>query len=228
MFYLILVLIIVILIFAPQLWVRHVIKRYSEPIAEIPGTGGELAEHLVKKYELDGVGVEETEPNQDHYDPRAKMIRLAPENYSEKSFSAVAIAAHEFGHALQHHQQYQPLNLRSQLAGFASVAEKIASVILVSLPFIIVLVKVPLFGVIMFLSGFVIMGLPILMHFITLPVELDASFNRAMPILFEENYLPESARPIIKKILLAAALTYVAASLNSLLNFYRWMMILRR
>ncbi len=228
MFYLILIFVIIILIFAPQLWVRHVIKRYSEPIAELPGTGAELAEHLVKKFELDGVGVEETEPDQDHYDPTDKMIRLSPEIYSEKSFSAIAIAAHEFGHALQHHKQYQPLELRSRLAGFAGMAEKIASIILVSLPFIVVLIKVPLFGAIMFLSGFVIMGFPILMHCVTLPVEWDASFNRAMPILFEENYLPESARPIIKQILLAAALTYVAASLNSLLNFYRWMMILRR
>lgn len=228
MFYLILGLLIIILIFAPQLWVRHVIKRYSEPIAELPGTGAELAEHLVKKFELDGVGVEETEPGQDHYDPTAKMIRLSPDNYSQKSFSAVAIAAHEFGHALQHHKNYQPLTLRSKLANFASMAEKIASIILVSFPILVLLTKIPMFGLIMFLSGFMIMGLPIVMHFITLPVEWDASFNRAMPILFEGEYLPESARPVIKKILLAAALTYVAASLNSLLNFYRWMMILRR
>ena len=228
MLYLILGILIIILIFAPQLWVRHVIKRYSEPIAELPGTGADLARHLVKRFEMEGVGVEECQPDQDHYDPDAKMIRLSPDNFSGKSLSAVAIATHEFGHALQHHQRYQPLELRSKLARFSGIAEKIASAILVSFPLLMVLTKIPIFGLIMFLSGFAIMGLPILMHLVTLPVEWDASFGRALPILREGEYLPENAMPIINKILLAAALTYVAASLNSLLNFYRWMMILRR
>jgi Zn-dependent membrane protease YugP len=80
----------------------------------------------------------------------------------------------------------------------------------------------------MFAAGLVIMGLPVLLHLITLPVEFDASFRRALPIIIEGNYLPESAIPIVRQILTAAALTYLAASLFSLLNFYRWIAILRR
>ena len=72
------------------------------------------------------------------------------------------------------------------------------------------------------------MFLPILLHMITLPVEFDASFNRALPILEQGNYLPAAAMPMARRILMAAALTYVAASLASLLNFYRWLAILRR
>ena len=118
--------------------------------------------------------------------------------------------------------------LRTRLAKFAAAAEKIASFILVSLPFAIILVKVPIFSIIMLLAGLTIMCLPIILHLITLPVEFDASFNKALPILNEGQYIPESAMPIARQILRAAAMTYIAASLASLLNFYRWMAILRR
>jgi uncharacterized protein len=96
------------------------------------------------------------------------------------------------------------------------------------LPFTLILVKVPAVSIIMLLAGLTIMCLPILLHIFTLPVEFDASFNRALPVLSEGNYIPESAMPIARQILSAAALTYVAASLSSLLNFYRWLAILRR
>jgi hypothetical protein len=114
------------------------------------------------------------------------------------------------------------------LASTAAIAEKIASFILISLPFTMMMVKLPAVSLIMLLAGITIMCLPILLHLFTLPVEFDASFNRALPILSEGNYLPESAMPMAKQILTAAALTYVSASLASLLNFYRWIAILRR
>ena len=80
----------------------------------------------------------------------------------------------------------------------------------------------------MFASGILILFLPVIFHLVTLPVEWDASFNRALPLLIEGRYLPESAEPIVRRILTAAALTYVSASLSSLLNFYRWIAFLRR
>ncbi len=225
----VLVLILVlIVVFAPQLWVRHVLKKYSQPIDELPGTGGELAKHLVEQFKLDSVTVEPTENGNDHYDPNAKKIRLSEINFEGKSLTAVTIAAHEFGHALQHHMDYKPLSLRTRVAVLASMAQKIASFILVSVPFTILLVKVPIFHIILLLSGLTIMCLPVILHLTTLPVEFDASFNRALPILEKGKYLPPTAMPIAKKILTAAALTYVAASLASLLNFYRWIAILRR
>lgn len=225
---LIALIILVIIIFLPQFWVQRVIKQYSQPIDGLPGTGGELANHLIKRFELVDVSVEQTENGNDHYDPVSKTIRLSEANHEEKSLAAITIAAHEFGHALQHHTDYKPLLLRTKLATTAAAAEKIASFILVSLPFTLVLVKIPAISLIMMLAGLTIMCLPIILHLFTLPVEFDASFNRALPILSEGEYLPESAMPIANKILKAAALTYVAASLSSLLNFYRWWAILRR
>ena len=223
-----LILLLLIIIFLPQFWVQHVIKQYSQTIDEMPGTGGELAEHLIKRFELEGVVVEQTDNGNDHYDPMSKTIRLSENNHTGKSLTAVTIAAHEFGHALQHHMNYKPLMLRTKLARTAAIAEKIASFILISLPFTMVLAKIPAISLIMLIAGLTIMSLPIILHLFTLPVEFDASFNRALPILNEGNYIPDSAMPVAKKILAAAALTYVSASLASLLNFYRWLAILRR
>ena len=223
----VLILLFIILLF-PQFWVQKVIKKYSEPIKTLPGTGGELAQHLVERFKLDGVSIKKVENGNDHYNPETKTIALSESNYNEKSLAAVTIAAHEFGHALQHKTNYKPLLLRTNLAKFAAIAEKVASLILIASPFAFILAKIPAVGLIMLLAGFTIMCLPIILHIITLPVEFDASFNRALPILSEGEYLSSSTMPIAKKILTAAALTYVSASLSSLLNFYRWFLILRR
>lgn len=224
----IVLLVLIIIVFAPQFWVKRVIKQYSETINELPGTGGELAQHLIERYQLEDVSVEQTDNGNDHYDPDSKTIRLSENNLNGKSLTAVTIATHEFGHALQHHNDYKPLLIRTQLAKRAFIAEKIASFILVTLPFTLILVKIPAVTFIMLLAGLTIMCLPIILHLFTLPVEFDASFNRALPVLSEGNYIPDSAMPIARKILSAAALTYVSASLASLLNFYRWWAILRR
>lgn len=223
-----LIILLLIIVFIPQFWVKHVIKKYGQEIEELPGTGGELATHLINRFKMEGVSVEITDNGNDHYDPQSKTIRLSEANHDGKSLTAITIATHEFGHALQDHTFYQPLILRTKLATIAATAEKIASIILISMPFAMVLAKIPAVGAIMLLAGLTIMGLPILLHLFTLPVEFDASFNRALPILIEGDYLPESAIPIARRILKAAALTYVSASLASLLNFYRWFAILRR
>ena len=100
--------------------------------------------------------------------------------------------------------------------------------LLVAFPFISLLTRLPAIGVFTFACGLAILLLPVLVHLVTLPVEWDASFKRALPVLIAGEYIPESAIPIAKRILTAAALTYLAASLASLLNFYRWVAFLRR
>ena len=219
---------LLILILGPNLWTRYVFKHYDTTLDELPGTGGELAQHLVSRLKLDGCKVEALASGGDHYDPESKAVRLSPGVYERKSLTSVVIAAHEVGHALQHHQDFKPLYLRWKLARYIARAEKVASIILVSFPFVAMLVKSPLTGALMLGSGILILVLPIIFHLVTLPVEWDASFNRALPLLFDGGYLPQSAEPFARRILTAAALTYVAASLSSLLNFYRWIAFLRR
>ncbi|MBM2830037.1 MAG: putative peptidase, rane zinc metallopeptidase [Gammaproteobacteria bacterium] len=220
--------ILIIVLFGPQLWAGHVLKRYNTRIDELPGTGGELAEHLLKRYALDGVNVEKSEQKNDHYNPEEKTIMLAEDIYDGKSLTAVVVTAHEVGHAIQHKMGHRPFFLRWRLARFIAYTEKLASIILIVFPFAATLTRMPGVGAIILLVGIALMLLPVVFHLITLPVEWDASFKRALPILIEGEYIPQSAIPVARKILTAAALTYVAASLASVLNFYRWIAILRR
>ena len=92
--------ILLLMVFGPSLWIKFVMRRYSEDKPEMPGTGGELAEHLIDRFTLKGVKVEVTELG-DHYDPIEKKVRLLREHYEAKSLTAIAIAAHEVGHAIQ-------------------------------------------------------------------------------------------------------------------------------
>ena len=203
-------------------------KRHDAPLAELPGTGGELARHLLTRLQLTDFSVQALETAGDHYDPENKTVCLSPGVHEGKSLTAVVVAAHEVGHALQHFTGYKPLYLRWNLAKYIAFVEKAASVLLVSFPFVALLSKSPLAGGLMLVLGLAILLLPVVFHLVTLPVEWDASFNRALPLLMEGEYLPKAAEPVIRRILTAAALTYVSASLFSLLNFYRWIAFLRR
>jgi Zn-dependent membrane protease YugP len=222
------IILLTVLVFAPQVWVRHVLARYDAPIEQLPGTGGELAAHLVREFGLKDVKVEISRAWADHYDPGDKSIRLSPAVFHGKSFTAITVSAHEVGHAIQHQVMYTPLLWRWRMARYVSYSETLAALILLAFPFVILVTHLPYLGIAMLLGGIGILLLPVLFHLLTLPVELDASFRRALPVLIDGGYIPASAVPIARRILTAAALTYVSASLSSLLNFYRWVAMLRR
>ena len=226
MAYAFLIVAVLIAIFGPQLWARHILRRHSQHRDGIRGTGGELAKHLIENSQLSGVTVEQTDAG-DHYDPQAKAVRLSENIHNGKSLTAVVVAAHEVGHAIQDKIDYAPLALRTRLVRFAQFSERIGAVILVALPFITALTRVPATGALMFAVGISVLLVPVLVHLVTLPVEFDASFERALPIL-ALGYVPAAEMPNARRILMACALTYVAASLASLLNFWRWLYFLRR
>ncbi|MGM0412392.1 MAG: zinc metallopeptidase [Pseudomonadota bacterium] len=214
------------LLFGPQWWVRWVMRRHSRPLERLPGTGGELAHHLVDRFGLDGVAVETTESG-DHYDPEAHTIRLTPDVHDGRSLTAVAIAAHEFGHALQHHRGYAPLLWRGRLVSAAGAAQRVGSGALMALPVVGAVTRSPALMVLCAVVGIAGLAAGVAVHLLTLPVETDASFGRALPILREGEYIrPEEERKV-RSVLRAAALTYVAAALGSLLNLARWWTLLR-
>jgi len=215
------------IIFGPQYWVNHVLKKYSQSQEHFPGTGGELAEHLIEKYELDGVKVEKTEAG-DHYDPTDKTVRLTADKFDGKSLTAITVAAHEVGHAIQHRNGYLPFELRQRIVSVAIGAEKIGALVMIAIPLMALVSRSPKLGVIMFIIAIGSMLIGTLVHFVTLPVEWDASFKRALPILKEGEYISDREMKYAHKILTAAALTYVSGSLASLLNLGRWIAILRR
>ncbi len=214
------------LILLPQFWIRQVMNKHAVERADFPGTGGELAQHLIDHYGLDGVGLEQTDMG-DHFDPESNMVRLSEKNFSKSSLTAVAVAAHEVGHALQHHHGEKGLRLRQWLIGITSVTDKIASVFFLAAPVLAIFARTPVafFGLVAF--GVALLAIRIVVHLVTLPVEYDASFNKALPILREGGYLHEKDLQGAHSVLKAAAFTYVASALLSLVDLARWIRILR-
>jgi Zn-dependent membrane protease YugP len=223
----VLFLLILALVLGPQLWVKGVMRRYAMARDDFPGTGGELARHLLDRFEVSGVRVEPTDIG-DHYDPLEKAVRLTPGNYDGKSLTAITIAAHEVGHAIQDHIGYQPLAMRGRLVQLAGQAQRLGAVMMMGTPLIVALLKAPAAGLLMVLAGFLSLGSAVVVHLVTLPVEMDASFNRALPMLESGGYITERDRPAARRILRAAALTYVSSALMSLLNVWQWIRMLRR
>ena len=224
---LILIIFIVLVIFLPQWWAKYVFKRYSTPLDRIQGTGGELATHLLDRFEMHEVKVEVTEEGHDHYDPESKTVRLSPNNYNDKSLTAVAVATHEVGHAIQHHRNESKLALRTRLVKTSLKLEKAGSVIMMIMPIVLIITRSPIAGIIFFATGLLSIAGSSLIHLVTLPVEWDASFGKALPIL-KEGYVKEQDYAAVNTILKAAAFTYVAASLTSILSVWRWVALLRR
>jgi len=227
MHYIIIVIAVVALIFGPQLWARYTFARHHKPRDDLPGTGGELARHLIDRYELAGVQLETTAQG-DHYDPIAKAVRLTPGYFNGKSLTSIAIAAHEVGHAMQHAENNGLFATRTRLAQVAISAERFGSIAMLAIPVIAAITRAPSAGVLMAAVGLGSMLIGTLVHLVTLPVELDASFKKALPILESGNYVSAEDLPAVRQILRAAAFTYVANSLANLLNLWRWVAILRR
>lgn len=223
---LLLIALFLLIVFGPQWWARYTFKRYAHNQEHIPGTGGELARHLLDKYEMQDVGVEITEEG-DHYDPESRMVRLSADNYNNNSLTAVAVAAHEVGHAIQHQQKSSMFGLRGSLVKVAQKSEKVGSAIMIAMPIFAAVTRSPQAGLLFAIAGLASIAGATLVHLITLPVEWDASFGKALPIL-KSGYIHEDDHAAIERILKAAAFTYVAASLASLLNVWRWLALLRR
>ena len=220
-------LIVIAIIFGPSLWVKMVMRRYSTEQSEIPGTGGELAKHLIERFSLKDVEVEVTELG-DHYDPIEKKVRLSQEHYESKSLTAIAIAAHEVGHAIQDQQGDKRLATRTKMAPVVDKVARWSAVILSLSPVIGIITRHPMpfsFLLVLGLSGFIAR---MMVHAVTLPIEFDASFSKALPLLREGNYVSPSNEKAVSRILRAAALTYVSAALADILNLGRWAVILLR
>lgn len=225
--YLIILLVVIGLIFGPQWWAQYTFRRYNKSRDDIPGTGGELAQHLLVRMQITQVGVEQTDKG-DHYDPEQHMVRLSADNFSGRSLTAIAVAAHEVGHAIQHHKKESLLATRTRLITLAHWGEKMGAVLMFAIPVVTLITRLPHSGLLFFLLGFASMGMATLVHLVTLPVEWDASFNKALPLLKSGSYIDARDERAVRQILRAAALTYVAASLASLLNLARWLAFLRR
>jgi Zn-dependent membrane protease YugP len=215
---------LIALVFGPSWWVRRAMRRHAAERPDLPGTGGELARHLLDLARLEHVPVEIAPA--DHYDPVATVVRLSPENHDGRSVTAVAVAAHEVSHALQHAAGDRLLAARVTFAPVVQGFELAAAVVMTTAPLVLAFVHSPALLALQLGLGVALLGVRLAFHLITLPVELDASFRRALPILEAGRFLEPGDLRGARTVLSAAALTYVASSLVSLLNIARFRRLL--
>ena len=208
------------LIFGPAAWVQFVMRKHAGERSDLPGTGADLARHLLDRFGLEDVKVASFQGG-DHYDPTTRTVNLSPRNHDGRSVTAAAVAAHEVSHAFQHREEYPPFQRRQGIVKAGIVIDRIGSALLFGLSIMgsaATSPRVMLIGA----AAVLFMGLArVLAHLSTLPVELDASFNRALPILARDGYLAKDDLFAARRVLKAAAYTYVAGALMQLLNLFR-------
>jgi len=188
--------------------------------AQVPGarglSGAETARYILDVSNLRDVRVE---PSQgmlsDHYDPGTRVVRLSPDVFEGRSVASLAVAAHEVGHAIQHRDNYGPMALRTLAVPLANIGSNFA--------FILFFIGLAVQAMSIAWLGVILFGGVVLFQLVTLPVELDAS-ARAKAILWERGLVVAGEREGVSKVLNAAALTYVAAALTSILTLFYFLM----
>lgn len=196
-----------------NIFVNTSFKKYSKIANKKDITGAEAARIILEKNGLKDIYVVETKGNlTDHYDPRRKVIRLSTNVYDKKSVSAVAIAAHECGHAIQDKEGYGPMRVRSSLVPIVNVSSYAG--------YIVLIIGIIFQSINLIWAGIILEMAILVFQLITLPVEIDAS-KRALNRINEYNLLVDEEQPKAKTVLGAAALTYVAGVLAAILEIMR-------
>jgi Zn-dependent membrane protease YugP len=220
------VVLLLALVLLPSWWVGRAMRAHAGERTDFPGTGAELARHLLDEAGLDDVKVERTEDRGDHYDPVARVVRLSDGNLAGRSITAVAIAAHEVAHAVQHARGDRHFDLRTKLVQALQPLQKVAIVVLFAAPVAAMFTHSPFLTIIQIVAALALLAVGVLVHLVTLPLELDASFNLALPALERGGYLAQADLGAAREVLRAAAYTYVAAALLTLVDVVRWIRVL--
>ncbi|MDT0122088.1 zinc metallopeptidase [Paenibacillus sp. RRE4] len=210
--------VLIIIAFLLSLWAQFRVKGTFRRWSEVPNqngmTGYDAARHMLDANGLHDVPIEPVRGSlSDHYDPINRVVRLSEPVYYEKSISALSVACHEVGHAIQHKESYPMLALRHQIFPIVNFASGLAPFLLIA-GFLFNAMNLVGIGIIFF-------SVTVAFQLITLPVEFNAS-NRAREIMVSEGYIRNEEEKGVAKVLNAAALTYVAAALISLLELIRY------
>src|SRR6266852_510348 len=151
-------LILLAVVFGPQVWVHHVLRRHGADRPDLPGTGGELARHLLDEAGLHSVKVETTDRG-DHYDPETRAVRLLPQHHDGRSVAAVAVAAHEVSHAIQHARGERAFTLRFDLVKNLGWIDKVAGGIMLFAPIVFIVVKAPILFALQMIAGVLLLAI---------------------------------------------------------------------
>lgn len=201
--------------------VNSTFNKYKRIRSTSGMTGAEAAERILHQNGIYDVGIEHIGGNlTDHYDPRSKMLRLSDATYSSTSVAAIGVAAHECGHAIQHKEEYGPLKLRTAIVPAANIGSRLG------IP--IILLGILLGGNYLLVQiGIWVFSLAVLFQIVTLPVEFNAS-KRALAMVEQYGILGRNEVEHTRKVLSAAAMTYVAAAAASILQLLRLVLLFGR
>ena len=218
-YYLVLVVPTLILSMFAQILVKSTFSKYSKIRCSKNINGRDAALLLLNINSINNVAIEPVSGSlTDHYDPGAKKLRLSEPVYAQPSIAAVGVAAHEAGHAIQHARGYGPLVLRSTLVPAANIGSRFGPLLAIGGLFLSIPILINI--------GILLFGAAVIFYIITLPVEFNAS-ARALAILKDGNVLTQEELKGAKKVLTAAALTYVASALTAVMSFIRLLLIAR-
>ena len=213
-----LVIIGAVLCMIAQMRVSSTFNKFSKVRSRSGMTGAQAAQRILQLSGIYDVTVEHIRGNlTDHYDPSHKVLRLSDSTYSSTSVAAIGVAAHECGHALQHHKGYGPLKFRTALVPAANIGSKLG------IPIIILGVFLSM-NQLLIQIGIWVFSLAVLFQLVTLPVEFDAS-GRALDMLGSYGLMESDETRGCRKVLSAAALTYVAAAASSILQLLRLVLL---
>lgn len=210
MTYLIFILPALLLSVYAQFKVKSTFEKYSRVRSMRGMTGAEVAAQLLRRKGLQGVGIDPVGGFlTDHYDPGVRRVRLSESVYGSNSLAALGVAAHEVGHAIQHSEKYGPLELRHAIVPVTNFASN------ASFPILLLGIVLNSFNLV--LLGIILFSAVVLFHLVTLPVEFNAS-RRAVEELAASGIITNQEVPAVKKVLSAAALTYLAAAISAIAN----------
>lgn len=218
-YYLMLVVPAFIISLIAQFAIKSTFNKYSKVRSDRGFTGAQAAKELMNVADISNVSIEQVSGSlTDHYDPTHHVLRLSQTVYGKTSVAAIGVAAHETGHAIQHKQKYWPLVLRSTLVPVANIGSFAG-------PWLAVIGLAMSFGILVNI-GLILFAGAIAFYLITLPVEINAS-HRAVTMLRDSGIVGSDELSGVKKVLTAAAFTYVASALVSMAQFLRLFLIAR-
>ena len=214
-----------ILFVAPIIWYNYIFKKNDKVLINMPFTGFEFGRELLQEHNLNDVQIEGTKLG-DHYDLINKKVMVLEDRLGKKSLTSITIICHEIAHAIQHKENYKPLERRNVIIRNTSWITQLGSgILLIGFPIIFATGSYGFIKICLAIAAFSLL-ISALIHIITLDVEIDASFNKAYPIIKQK--VPAEYHEACRYILLAAALTYVIGVFRSFFSLrFIWLLITR-
>ena len=209
----------------PMIWLNYIFSKNDKILVNMPFNGLQFGQMVLNERGLNGVKIEKS-LSVDHYDLNEKKVKVSEDRLSRKSLTAISIVCHEIGHAIQHHEKYKPLEQRTNLVKNTAWITQLGGVILmIGIPTILATGSYSFIKVCLVLA-FISLLIGVFVHLITLEVELDASFNRALPIIIEK--VPAEYHDACRSILKAAAFTYIIGVIRTFISLrFIWLLLSR-